>query len=111
LKGAEVIEVFWDKDANGRHIMTEVEGSKRVIPCELALLSMGFTQPIHAGLLDDLGMKYDNRGNVVTNDKLQTNVAKVFAAGDTVLGASLVVRAIYSGRQAAFNADEYLRTI
>jgi len=111
LKGAEVIEVRWDKDANGRHTMTEVEGSKRVIPCELALLSMGFTQPIHAGLLDDLGMKYDNRGNVITNDKLQTNVAKVFAAGDTVLGASLVVRAIYSGRQAAFNADEYLRTI
>jgi len=111
LKGAEVVEVRWDKDANGRHTMVEVEGSKRIIPCELALLSMGFTQPVHEGLLDDLGMKYDNRGNVVTNDKLQTDVAKVFAAGDTVLGASLVVRAIYSGRQAAFNADEYLRTI
>jgi len=91
--------------------MVEVEGTSRVIPCELALLSMGFTQPIHAGLLDDLGMKYDNRGNVVVDKKQQTHVSKVFAAGDTVLGASLVVKAIYSGRQAAFNADEYLKTI
>jgi len=111
LKGAEVVEVRWEKDANGRHVMVEVEGTSRVIPCELALLSMGFTQPIHAGLLDDLGMKYDNRGNVVVDKKQQTHVSKVFAAGDTVLGASLVVKAIYSGRQAAFNADEYLKTI
>ncbi|HEY4788884.1 MAG TPA: glutamate synthase subunit beta [Bacteroidales bacterium] len=111
LKGAEVVEVRWEKDANGRMAMVEVEGSIRVIPCELALLSMGFTQPIHEGLLDDLGMKYDNRGNVVVNKKQQTHVAKVFAAGDTISGASLVVRAIYSGRQAAFNADEYLKSL
>lgn len=111
LKGAEVVEVRWDKDENGRFTMSEVEGTTRVIPCELAFLSMGFTQPIHEGLLDDLGMKYDNRGNVVVDKKQQTHVAKVFAAGDTVSGASLVVRAIYSGRQAAFNADEYLRSI
>lgn len=111
LKGAEVVEVRWEKDANGRLGMVEVEGTTRVIPCELALLSMGFTQPIHEGLLNDLGMKYDNRGNVVVDKKQQTHVAKVFAAGDTVSGASLVVRAIYSGRQAAFNADEYLRTV
>jgi glutamate synthase (NADPH/NADH) small chain len=70
---------------------------------------MGFTQPIHEGLLNDLGLTYDNRGNVVVDAKNQTSVGKVFAAGDTVLGASLVVRAIYSGRQAAFNADEYLK--
>jgi glutamate synthase (NADPH) small chain len=111
LKGAEVVEVAWDKDAEGRFTMKEVEGSLRVIPCELAFLSMGFTQPVHEGLLDALGMKYDNRGNVVVNDKNLTNVAKVFAAGDTVLGASLVVRAIYSGRQAGFSADEYLKTL
>jgi glutamate synthase (NADPH/NADH) small chain len=72
---------------------------------------MGFTQPIHEGLLNNLGLKYDNRGNVVIDDKNQTSISKVFAAGDTVLGASLVVRAIYSGRQAAFNADEYLKSL
>ncbi len=109
LKGVEVNEVRWDKDANGRLIMSEVKGSNRIIPCELALLSMGFTQPIHQGLLDDLGLKYDSRGNVAINNKFNTNTAKVFAAGDTVLGATLVVRAIYSGRQAAFNVDEYLK--
>lgn len=111
LKGAEVVEIKWEKDANGRMNMVEIAGSEYVIPCELALLAMGFTQPIHTGLLDDLGMKYDNRGNVVVDKKNQTTVKKVFAAGDTVLGASLVVRAIYSGRQAAFNADEYLKSL
>lgn len=111
LTGAEVVEVRWEKDANGRMGMVEVDSTKHVIPCELALLSMGFTQPIHEGLLNDLGMKYDNRGNVVVDAKNQTSVSKVFAAGDTVLGASLVVRAIYSGRQAAFNADEYLKSL
>ncbi|HEX2934408.1 MAG TPA: glutamate synthase subunit beta [Bacteroidales bacterium] len=109
LTGAEIVEVRWEKDANGRMNMVEVESTKHVIPCELALLSMGFTQPIHEGLLNDLGLTYDNRGNVVVDAKNQTSVAKVFAAGDTVSGASLVVRAIYSGRQAAFNADEYLK--
>ncbi|MDP4210087.1 MAG: glutamate synthase subunit beta [Bacteroidota bacterium] len=109
LTGAEVVEVKWDKDANGRFSMSEVPGTIRVIPCELALLSMGFTQPIHEGLLNDLGLKYDNRGNVVVDDKFETSTSKVFAAGDTVSGASLVVRAIYSGRQAAFSIDEYLK--
>jgi glutamate synthase (NADPH) small chain len=111
LTGAEVVEVRWEKDANGRMGMVEVESTKHVIPCELALLSMGFTQPIHEGLLNDLGLKYDNRGNVVVDKKNQTSVSKVFAAGDTVLGATLVVRAIYSGRQAAFSADEYLKSL
>jgi len=62
-------------------------------------------------LLNDLGLEYDNRGNVKVSNKFQTSVGKVFAAGDTVSGASLVVRAIYSGRQAAYNVEEYLRTI
>jgi glutamate synthase (NADPH/NADH) small chain len=109
LKGVEVTEVSWDKDESGRLNMTELKGTQRVIPCELALLSMGFTQPVHQGLLDDLGLKYDNRGNVVVDGKFNTSTAKVFAAGDTVSGASLVVRAIYSGRQAAFAVDEYLK--
>ncbi len=108
LKSVEVIEVLWDKDENGRMNMTEINGTQKIITCELALLSMGFTQPMHQGLLDDLGLKYDNRGNVAVDKKFKTNTGKVFAAGDTVLGATLVVRAIYSGRQAAFNVAEFL---
>jgi glutamate synthase (NADPH/NADH) small chain len=111
LTGAEVVQVKWEKDTNGRMNMVEVDNTKRVIPCELAFLSMGFTQPKHLGLLDDLGVEYDNRGNVKVSDKHQSSIAKVFAAGDTVLGATLVVRAIFSGRQAAKGVEEYLRTV
>jgi glutamate synthase (NADPH/NADH) small chain len=109
LVGAEVVQVKWEKDVNGRMQMVEIDSTKRVIPCELAFLSMGFTQPIHNGLLDDLGVEYDNRGNVKVAGNQQSSVSKVFAAGDTVSGASLVVRAIYSGRQTAYKIDEFLR--
>jgi glutamate synthase (NADPH/NADH) small chain len=111
LTGAEVMEVQWNRDENGKMNMKEIESTKHVIPCELALLSMGFIHPTHTGLLDDLGVKYDNRGNVVIDENCQSSEKKVFAAGDTVLGASLVVKAIYSGRQAAVGVDQYLRTI
>lgn len=111
LTGAEVVEVQWIKNAEGKVSMSEIEGSKRVIPCDYAFLSMGFVQPVHTGLLDDLGLSYDNRGNVKIDGNSKTSVSKVFAAGDTVLGASLVVRAIFSGRQAAANIDQYLKTV
>ena len=111
LTGVEVVEVKWDKDSAGKMTMSEVAGTTQVIPCELALLSMGFVHATHVGLLDKLGVKYDNRGNVVIDENFQTSEKKIFAAGDTVLGASLVVRAIYSGRQAALGVDKFLKTI
>ena len=111
LTGAEIVEVHWTKNAEGKTSMVEVEGTKHIIPCEFAFLSMGFTQPVHAGLLDDLGVKYDPRGNVFIDSNSKASVSKVFAAGDTVLGATLVVRAIYSGRQAAYNIDQFLKTV
>jgi glutamate synthase (NADPH/NADH) small chain len=111
LTGVEVVEVKWNKDSNGKMTMTEVVGTNQVIPCELALLAMGFVHPTHVGLLDTLGVKYDNRGNVIIDETCQTSEKKIFAAGDTVLGASLVVRAIYSGRQAAMGVDRFLRTV
>jgi glutamate synthase (NADPH) small chain len=107
VTGAEVVEVQWVKE-NGRNIMVEVPGTTRVIKTELVLLSLGFVHPIHQGLLDSLGVQYDPRGNVLANEKLGASVAKVFAAGDSTLGASLVVKAIYSGRQAALGINEYL---
>lgn len=109
LKQVELVTVEWSKDTNGRWNMNEVPGTTEIVDCELALLSMGFTQPVHVGLLDSLGVEYDQRGNVKVNNKKQTSVAKVFAAGDAEKGASLVVHAIEAGKVAAKNIDAFLR--
>ena len=109
LKGVEVVQVEWTKDDSGRWVMNEVPGTTEIIDVELALLSMGFTQPVHIGLLESLGLDYDQRGNVKVNYKKQTSVKKIFAAGDVEKGASLVVHAIEAGKVAARNIDEFLR--
>jgi glutamate synthase (NADPH) small chain len=109
LKQVEVVQVEWKKDATGRYTMHELEGTTELLNAELALLSMGFTQPVHVGLLDALGVDYDQRGNVKVNGKKQTSVAKLFAAGDAEKGASLVVQAIEAGKVAAKNMDAFLR--
>jgi glutamate synthase (NADPH) small chain len=109
LKQVEIVQVEWTKDGNGRWNMNEIPGSEEIIDVELALLSMGFTQPVHVGLLDALGVDYDQRGNVKVNNKKQTSVSKLFAAGDAEKGASLVVHAIEAGKVAAKNMDVFLR--
>jgi glutamate synthase (NADPH/NADH) small chain len=109
LKQVEVVQVEWKKDATGRYTMHELEGTTELLNAELALLSMGFTQPVHVGLLDALGVDYDQRGNVKVNSKKQTSVEKLFAAGDAEKGASLVVHAIEAGKVAAKNMDAFLR--
>jgi glutamate synthase (NADPH/NADH) small chain len=109
LKQVELVQVEWLKDANGRWNMSEIAGTTEIVDCELALLSMGFTQPVHVGLLDALGVEYDQRGNVKVDDKKQTSVAKLFAAGDAEKGASLVVHAIEAGKVAAKNIDAFLK--
>lgn len=108
LKQVELVQVEWNKDANGRWIMNEVEGTTEIMNVDLVLLSMGFTQPVHAGVLENLGVEYDPRGNVKVNDKKQTTVDKVFAAGDAEKGASLVVHAIQAGKIAAESVNEFL---
>ncbi len=108
VKEAEVIEVAWDKDVNGRWLMSEVPGTEQILKADLVLLSMGFTQPVHNGLLDELGLEYDVRGNVKVNNKKQSSVDKVFAAGDVERGASLVVHAIQCGKDAASSINEFL---
>lgn len=109
LKQVEIIQVEWTKDASGRWLMNEVEGTTEIMNVDLVLLSMGFTQPVHVGLLDSLGVDYDQRGNVKVNEQKQTSIDKIFAAGDVEKGASLVVHAIQSGKLAAQNVDSYLR--
>jgi glutamate synthase (NADPH/NADH) small chain len=109
VKQAEVVTVEWEKDNNGRWIMNEVPGTIERIDTDMVIISMGFTQPVHSGLLNDLGIDYDQRGNIKVNDQKQTSVEKVFAAGDAEKGASLVVHAIQCGKIAAANVDVFLR--
>jgi len=100
-------EVDWTEGPNG-YEMKERPGSDFTIPAELVLLSMGFLHVVPDGLIAELGLKLDGRGNVVV-DNWMTSRESVFAAGDTVKGASLVVHAINQGRLAASAADKWLR--
>ena len=77
--------------------MQESPGTDFTLPADLVLIAMGFVHVVHAGLVEELGLKLDGRGNVVVN-RWMTSVPGVFAAGDTVKGASLVVHAINHGR-------------
>ena len=102
------IELQWDHDANGRLQMKEVAGSEFEIPCDLCLLAMGFVGPQKAGMIEQMGVKLDKRGNVQATENYMTSVEGVFVAGDMRRGQSLVVWAISEGRQAARCVDEYL---
>jgi len=87
----------------------EIAGTERELPCQLVLLAMGFLHPQKEGLIEKLGVELDARGNVKAEEgKYQTNIAKIFAAGDMRRGQSLVVWAISEGREAARKVDEYL---
>jgi len=109
LKAAKCVRVEWDQGENGQWAMSEVAGSEFEIPCERAFLAMGFVHPVHEGMLDELGVEKDPRGNVNANtDDYKTSIDKVFAAGDMRRGQSLVVWAIREGRQAARAADAFL---
>lgn len=108
VKKVELAGVEWGTDGEGRRVMTEIPDSKETISADLVLLAMGFTQPVHHGLLDALGVEYDQRGNVRVNGNKQTSVKKVFACGDAEAGASLVVRAIEAGKVAAVEVDRFL---
>ncbi|MDE2353660.1 MAG: glutamate synthase subunit beta [Betaproteobacteria bacterium] len=103
------IRLEWKKGADGQMTMAEIPGSEFEIKADLVLLAMGYLHPVHAGLLEQLGVAFDSRGNVQANtDQYQTSVPKVFAAGDMRRGQSLVVWAIREGRQVARAVDEFL---
>ncbi len=108
-RGTEVEDVIWESE-NGKFIMKPVPGTKRVIECDMVLLALGFVHPVLDGLLTELGVELDYRKNVSVNNSMTTNIPKVFAAGDTISGASLVVNAIASGRKVARQIDRFLKT-
>lgn len=110
VKAALVVDLEWETDALGRPAkFREVEGSEREIPCELVCLAMGFLHPQHEGLLQQLGVELDARGNVKASEcEYHTSIDNIFVAGDMRRGQSLVVWAISEGRECARKADEYL---
>lgn len=110
LKALTIVNLEWKLSNDGRPMQqAEVAGSERTIPCDLALLAMGFLHPQKKGLLEQLDVELDERGNVKAGDRhFQTNIAKIFACGDMRRGQSLVVWAISEGRECARKVDEFL---
>jgi glutamate synthase (NADPH/NADH) small chain len=103
------VRLEWKQDANGQWRSSEIPGSEFTIKADLVLLAMGYVHPVHEGMLKELGVALDARGNVqATELDYQTSIPKVFAAGDMRRGQSLVVWAIREGRQAARAVDEFL---
>lgn len=108
VRAIEIVRLEW-RASHGQQTMVEVPGSAFEIKADLVLLAMGFVHPVHAGMLQDLGVTLDGRGNVAAGtDDYQTSVNKIFTAGDMRRGQSLVVWAIREGRQCARAVDEYL---
>ncbi len=105
----KAVRLEWKADDQGRMKPNEMAGSAFDIRADLVLLAMGYLHPVHTGLLEQLGVAKDARGNVqATVEHYQTSLAGVFAAGDMRRGQSLVVWAIREGRQAARAVDEFL---
>jgi glutamate synthase (NADPH/NADH) small chain len=105
----DCIRVEWTKGADGRMTMQEVPGSEFQIQADMVMLAMGFVHPVHEGMLKQLGVEIDPRGNVKADtDGYRTSVDKVFVAGDMRRGQSLVVWAIREGRACARSVDQFL---
>jgi glutamate synthase (NADPH/NADH) small chain len=110
LKALKVADVEWSYSEDGSFKgFTEIPNSEREIPCELALLAMGFVHPEKTGVINELNLELDARGNVRTGEgNYQTKMPKIFACGDMRRGQSLIVWAISEGRECARQVDEFL---
>lgn len=108
VTGVEVEDVAWDR-SDGRVTMRCLPETGRIIETDFVLLAMGFVHPETDGLVTELGLELDRTGNIKVDQTLMTSREKIFAAGDSVIGASLVVKAIASGRKAAKEIDRFLK--
>ncbi len=108
LKGVEVEEVEWIPGAAGERPQMKKTGKVETIEADLVFLAMGFVHPEHDGLVKQLGLNLDGRQNIATDEGMKTSAFKVFACGDAVSGASLVVRAMAAGKKTAEAIDQYL---
>jgi glutamate synthase (NADPH/NADH) small chain len=108
VKKVHAVRLEWKAGDNGRMQMLETPGSEFEMDCDLVLLALGFLGPERRGPIEDLGVRLDERGNVATDGDYGTSVPGVFACGDLRRGQSLVVWAIWEGREAARGIDAYL---
>jgi glutamate synthase (NADPH/NADH) small chain len=108
VTGAEVEDVKWET-SQGKSFPVTVPGTKRIIEADLVLLALGFVHPVIEGLISESGLTLDARKNIKVDSCQMTSIDKVFAAGDSVSGASLVVNAIASGRRAAKEINKFLK--
>ena len=109
VRAMSCVRVEWREGDDGRMNLAELPGSEFEIETELVLLAMGFVHPVHRGMLEELGIDRDERGNVKADtDGYRASDPKIFTAGDMRRGQSLVVWAIREGRQCARAVDEYL---
>jgi len=99
---------FPEVDERGCPIMREIPGIEFEIEADLVILALGFVYPERKGLLEELHMELDSRGNVKTDQNYMTSIKGVFSAGDMRRGQSLIVWAISEGRKAAHFIDKYL---
>jgi glutamate synthase (NADPH/NADH) small chain len=108
VRKLEAVRVSVEKSSAGRFRIDEIPGSEFELEADLVLLAMGFLGPEKGGMLEQLGVELDERGNVASRGSGETNVPGVFVAGDMSRGQSLIVWAIQEGRVAARGMDEYL---
>jgi glutamate synthase (NADPH/NADH) small chain len=97
-----------EPDEHGRPKMREIPGSEFTVDADLVLLALGYLHPEHGGMLSQLGVEFDARGNVKTDESYRTSIPGVFSAGDMRRGQSLIVWAILEGREAAHHIDAHL---
>ncbi len=110
VKEGHFARVEWKKEKGGPLKMVEVPGSAFSMKVDLVLLAMGFVHVKHGKIFEELGVEYDPRGNIRCNPDYSTSAEGVYAAGDANTGASLIVRSIFHGREAAKAIDGYLRS-
>ncbi len=109
VKKLRAARLEWHRGENGKMQMREIPNGEFDIRADLILLAMGYLHPLHGGMIDELGLALDSRGNVLASeDDYQTSADKIFSAGDMRRGQSLVVWAIREGRQCARAIDEFL---
>jgi glutamate synthase (NADPH/NADH) small chain len=108
VQGIEIADIRFVPQAGRPPKIEELPGTGRTLPADLVLLAMGFLGPEREGMLTELGVKLDGRGNVAVDENQQTSIPGVFAGGDMARGQSLVVWAIMEGRQAARGVDRAL---
>jgi glutamate synthase (NADPH/NADH) small chain len=110
LKKLHAVRLQWSKDpVTGQMKMSEIAGSTFEMDCDLLLLALGFTGPVKKGMIEELGVALNARGNVVSDANKMTSIPGIFTAGDMTRGQSLVVWAIHEGRTAAQGVHRYLQ--